>query len=286
MDPVTYTVTFMVKDENGQVISDAVITLGGTANPAGNYVFENVLPGTYSYSVTANEFITVAVDNFVVTDDVTENVVMTAVTYTVTFVVKDQDAAAITDAVITFGETTNAAGDYIFDGIVAGNYDYAVEADGYYIVAVTGFNVTADATIEVTLTLITFTVTFEIKDVDGTELPNAVVTLGDITNNPGNYVFTEVVPGLYDYSVVAAGYVDVEVLNFEISEDTVIQVNMELFIPTFTVTFEVEDESGTIISDAVITFDGMEYGAGDYVFEELEAGTYPYIVSREGYLIR
>jgi hypothetical protein len=52
---------------------------------------------------------------------------------------------------------------------------------------------------------------------------------------------------------------------------------------TYTLTFEVEDQAGQPIADAVITFDGDTFDAGEYVFENLEPGTYSYTVSREGY---
>lgn len=51
----------------------------------------------------------------------------------------------------------------------------------------------------------------------------------------------------------------------------------------FVLTFEVSEEDGTEITDAVITLNGTEAAAGVYVFEGLEAGTYNYTVSRAGY---
>jgi hypothetical protein len=283
MAPQTYTVTFIVEDENGAAITDAVITLNGETNAAGDYVFDDILAGTYSYTVTADEFITVVEDDFVVDSDMTETVVMTAVTYTITFVVEDEDGAPIADAVVTFGETTNAPGDYVFDGILAGTYDYAVEADGYHTFAATGYEVTEDATIEVTLTLVTYTVTFVVKDEQGDDITHAVITFGDITNDAGDYIFENILPGDYDYTVEADGFETVAVEDFTVDNDVTIEVQLIAIIPTFTVTFNVEDADGNAITDAEITFDGVAYGAGVYVFEELEAGVYPYIVSREGY---
>lgn len=50
--PPTYTVTFDVKNAAGIPIPDAVITLGAITNPAGNYVFTGLAPGTFAYRVT------------------------------------------------------------------------------------------------------------------------------------------------------------------------------------------------------------------------------------------
>lgn len=52
---------------------------------------------------------------------------------------------------------------------------------------------------------------------------------------------------------------------------------------TYTITFIIEDEAGEPIPDAVITFDGDEYDAGFYVFEDLPPASYEYTVSRDGY---
>ena len=54
------------------------------------------------------------------------------------------------------------------------------------------------------------TVTFEIFDQDGIEITDAVVTLGDITNQPGDYYFGLVEPGTHDYMVEKDGFYDVE----------------------------------------------------------------------------
>ena len=51
--PDKYTVTFIVQDQAGVSIPDAVITLGAVTNEMGDYVFEEVLPGQYNYIVTA-----------------------------------------------------------------------------------------------------------------------------------------------------------------------------------------------------------------------------------------
>ena len=57
-----------------------------------------------------------------------------------------------------------------------------------------------------------------------------------------------------------------------------------VFIPeVFTVSFIVKDENDQDITDAIITFDGTVYPAGQYLIESLTSGTYDWEVSREGY---
>lgn len=65
------------------------------------------------------------------------------------------------------------------------------------------------------------------------------------------------------------------------AEDTSLLANFSF--STFTLTFQVENETGDEIMDAVILLDGTAYDPGQYVFEDLPPGTYPYTVSRDGY---
>lgn len=53
--------------------------------------------------------------------------------------------------------------------------------------------------------------------------------------------------------------------------------------PVFTLTFSVVDPDGNALADAVITLDGVEQPAGQYVFEGLAAGAYDYLVEKQGY---
>ncbi|MGM0573635.1 MAG: InlB B-repeat-containing protein, partial [Bacteroidota bacterium] len=72
----TYAVTFIIENEHGETISDAVVTLDQAENPQGDYVFDEVLPGDYSYTVTAETYFDASGDVEVIDQDVTETVVM------------------------------------------------------------------------------------------------------------------------------------------------------------------------------------------------------------------
>jgi len=54
-------------------------------------------------------------------------------------------------------------------------------------------------------------------------------------------------------------------------------------LSTYHLTFDIRKQDNQPILDAVIEFDGTEYAAGHYTFEDLIPGTYPYVVSRDGY---
>jgi len=76
-EPVeTYNVSFVVEDENGNPLNDAVITLNNITNAAGDYIFEDVEVGTYDYSVALDEYITEEGQLEVVDQDVEKTVVL------------------------------------------------------------------------------------------------------------------------------------------------------------------------------------------------------------------
>ena len=74
-------------------------------------------------------------------------------TYNVSFVVEDEGGNPLNDAVVSLNGTTNAAGEYLFEEIEAGTYDYTVELDGY--ITAEGQVTVVDQDVEVTVVLLT-----------------------------------------------------------------------------------------------------------------------------------
>ncbi len=66
-----------------------------------------------------------------------------------------------------------------------------------------------DITLFAHFSIIGFTVTFNISDEDGMPITDAIITLNGTTNEPGNYLFGEILPGEYEYSIIKEGYYDV-----------------------------------------------------------------------------
>lgn len=160
--PVTYNVTFVVKDQNEQLITDAVVTFDGTAQAAGVYVIEEVEAGTYAYSVAKAGYTPSSGNVTVVDQDVTVNVVLNQIinTYTVTFVVEDAEGNDISDAVVTFDGTALNAGEYVISDVAAGTYDYTVARENY--LPATGQVTVTDQDVTVNVVLTT-----SVMDLDG-----------------------------------------------------------------------------------------------------------------------
>ncbi|TVQ07410.1 MAG: choice-of-anchor D domain-containing protein [Bacteroidetes bacterium] len=133
--PQLFSLTFIVTDPDHQLVTDAVITLNGEGFPAGNYLFENLEAGQYEYSIEKAGF-EAAQGTAVITDeDVTEEVVLQPLTWSVTFIVLDEENQPVTHAIITLNGNENLQGDYLFTGILPGTYAYTISAEGFFTVS-------------------------------------------------------------------------------------------------------------------------------------------------------
>lgn len=73
---LTYTVTFVIEDIQGNTLNNAVITFNGVVQDEGSYTILSVEPGTYAYSVEKTGFFTVTGNVLVVDADVVETVTL------------------------------------------------------------------------------------------------------------------------------------------------------------------------------------------------------------------
>ncbi|MFP4555247.1 MAG: choice-of-anchor J domain-containing protein [Bacteroidales bacterium] len=138
-DPVTYTVSFDVEDQEATEITDASIMLHDYMYAPGHYDIEGMVENTYNYSVHKYGY-DVTEGNVEVSDaTATEGVVsvstvLTALPdYTVTFTVTDDESNPVEGATITIGqmeEVTDTDGIATFS-LVDGEYGYLVSIEGY-----------------------------------------------------------------------------------------------------------------------------------------------------------
>jgi hypothetical protein len=286
--PPTYSVTFEVEDADGNPITDAQITFNGVDLDAGVYVIGEVEAGIYAYSLVAEGFLPFASVVEVVADDVTVQVVLETIPlFNVTFVVEDEDGNAIPDAVLTFDGETFAAGIYVVVEVLAGTWDYTLEHDDYYSASGQVIVTDDDVLHTVVMQLIpdpTFTITFMVEDEDGNAIPDAVLTFDGENFAAGVYVVMDVLAGNWDYTLEHDDYYSVSG-QVNVADDDVLHtvVMQRIPDPTFTLTFVVEDEDGNALADAMLTFDGEALSPGEFILEELPAGTYSWEVSLQGY---
>lgn len=152
-----YELTFDVKDENGVAVADAVISLDGVANVAGDYVFEDLPAGVYAYEVSKAGYIT-AQNNVTVNSTFTYEVILIsegASTVALTVTVHDEFDVPVEGALLQvqgFGSfITNASGQVNLT-VVPGTYTYNVAKTGFTPVSSTVV-IGTDATQDLDITL-------------------------------------------------------------------------------------------------------------------------------------
>ncbi|HOY39803.1 MAG TPA: carboxypeptidase-like regulatory domain-containing protein, partial [Bacteroidales bacterium] len=139
----------------------------------------------YEMEVTDNDLNT-ATEEFVIF------VTNGTLSYNVTFVVKDALGGDIADAIMVFGDSTNAAGDYTLVGVPAGTYNYTVNKAGYDEKAGTGFVLASDTT-----------VTIELQQEWSAEVPLALygqTTWATYQGNPVTVYYSEVFGVAVDFT--------------------------------------------------------------------------------------
>ena len=149
-------------------------TLVAEAIGATDFVFTELSTGTYTagvrsvYTTGMSEIVTI---NFEIPDR----------TVRVQFTVVDNQGLPLENAVATLDGVQNAPGDYSFDGITAGTYDYTIEKDGYF---------TADGQVTVTDQSVFVNVVLQIDDTPVTDMdiqlmlyPNPVRSMLTIESN-------------------------------------------------------------------------------------------------------
>ncbi|MDF1572989.1 MAG: T9SS type A sorting domain-containing protein, partial [Bacteroidales bacterium] len=220
-------ITFTVSDENGPLAGATVAFDGTTAttDDAGMVTFPYVRMGTdLAYTVT-KELYEEATGTLTVADEaVQEEVTLVALPmYSVTFNVTD-GTNPIAGAEIAFNATTgttDATGAATFTEVLAAaDMAYTITKAGYEEVTGTVSVVDADVTVSEAMTLIVYTVTFNVTD--GTNaLEGATVNFNSqdkVTESSGTVIFSDVVPGTglpytvsLDYRFIdASGNVDVD----------------------------------------------------------------------------
>jgi hypothetical protein len=284
-----YSATFTVTDGTLN-LEGASVTIG-TATVAsdvdGKAVITGLNAGTYDYSVVKAGYVTETGTVTVVDANITENVILVLKKYSITFNVTD-GTSAIANALVTVGMNTvltGVDGKAVFTDMLPAAYDYMVTADGYDTISSSVAVVDADVEENVTMILTVYTLTFNVSD-GAAALAGADVTVGTTTiatGADGKAVFTDLLPGNYNYSVSKTGYVtrtgSVSVVNVDVAE------SVTMVLSTYAILFNVTDGSAAISGAEVkIGTSTVVTGAdGKALFTGLLPGEYAYTVMASGY---
>lgn len=291
--PVTiahlWTITFHVTDGTNNLPGAAVTVNGQTkyTGADGNAIFQ-LIAGDYTYLVTKLNYIDVTGNITVSGANQTVEVVMSLVTWAVTFHVTD-GTNNLQGAAVTVGSTTlftNASGIAVFN-LPDGYYDYTVALSGYDDEAGNFTVAGADVTIEVVLIPQFYNITFHVYAVGGAPIEGATVTVdgsSQQTNALGITVFG-LINGNYNWTVTKAGY------NTESGSVTVagadITIDVEMEVTLWVATFHVFD-AGTLVNlqGATVTVVGyppLTTDVNGIATIQLPDGNYTYSVMKTGY---
>ena len=168
--PAGYNVTFEITDEDGNAVSDATVALGDMTNEAGDYLFEDVQVGDYTYEVSKTGHQTAEGMISLIDEDIMVEVILPsddADTSALTVTIEDEFGEPLEEAFFYLqgfgGHYTDASGQTEVQ-VVPGTYDYHVNKTGFeqYTGDVT---ITADdeQDLDITLTYLRFNVTLSVN---------------------------------------------------------------------------------------------------------------------------
>jgi len=200
----------------------------------------------------------------------------------VTFFVKNQFDETLEGASVeVFGvvEETDGTGHADFS-LPEGSFFYNAWADDHRTIYNEPFTVDEDDNyIQVEL-LRVFNALFDVTNVHGDEVEDAVITIDDHSYEAGHYHIDDLVPGEHAYTVSAEGHQDYSGTLEITDQDVVIDITLN---PYYTATFIIHDQWGTEVDHAMITIDGDTHEAGHHEIHNLIPDTYAFVVSADFY---
>jgi hypothetical protein len=278
-----YMVTFEVINSLGAAVEDAQIVMDDYGvrhtDEFGIASYDNVLPGTYNYSITASGVYPVDGTITVDAEDVTEEVTMDVPEY-------------------CFYE------DFEFElpedwTVIATSPDFLYWADGHIVFfsQSTGVNPMVLVSPEFDLSEASF-LEFDAGDVSGNPTlhfgtlssPDDLDSFNEMFSCQPNLEFETYTVDFSDYS----GDHQYFAFKFEgnqmdwFSVDNVTITCEETTVDYYNVVYNITDQDGTPLEDVIVNFDGSNYFSSDNGVVEIvnvEAGTYDYSVVKSGYLL-
>lgn len=284
-----FSVTFNVQDEAGNPLQNAEITLNGVTNPAGNYLFTQIPAGTFDYIVALQNYVTTPGEVTVIDQNV-------SVSVTMPLLVIVEDFPFVED--FAGGELPNGWR----NEKVSGNYNWEF--------ALTPFPHTFIHNIgrpQVNARLIT--PLFDATDLGQVTLGlNHRFSLDGVGGSISILVSEDNLSWMMvkQYTASIGSGDDFEYIEYQLNEfagkeffvalyadfpdteasyEAVWEVeSVTVFQPDYSVTFTIEDQSGNAINNATITLNGLTNPEGDYVFENILAGNYSYLVRANDFM--
>ena len=126
-----FNATFAVTDYHGNDVPDAMITIDDHTYEEGHHEIDDLLPGTYAFTVSAEGHKDYTGELEIVDDHVQVDATLMPF-YTAHFIVHDQWGTAVEDATITIDGDTHDAGQYEVHELIPDTYEFVVSANFYH----------------------------------------------------------------------------------------------------------------------------------------------------------
>lgn len=288
-----YTVTFRVRDERGEAVPYANVTMDNrtTTTSIEGVATLSARNGNYPYLISKLGYDDYS-NNVVVQDGNAQvNVEMELTVWTITVIVKDTENVPIVNVVVRVNNgqyLTNQQGEAEIP-LVNGQYPVTIEKVGYDTLngSITVNNSNADVTFELDYFL--YDVLFNIYQVNqGTPAEGALVTIqGQPSALPVNSLgqaTTKLKNGEYNYTITKRGYDDLTG-SFNVQGQNV-NVERTLVLKHYNVVITVLDsDNNEPVQGAAVNINSSSYPTDDngQVTVSLQNGTYPYTVTKSGY---
>jgi hypothetical protein len=304
-----YTVTFTIFDTEGELITDATVSVDGVALPAGQYTF-NAAPGFYNYVVSRSGFyptqgmVTVVNANVFVNVELVQdpaifnNIILSwhvAATASDPQFRQEHYAVYITtvdekdEYVLLFEETLGTdvePWEFQERSVEISwyhNSDVKVafrhfDVNGMERLVIDNVEITALRTGDAPAVVLSEDFSDGIADpIDPEWLPEGWTKI-DLDEDGRNWFF-----GVYEGNAYLASRSRLANNNPLFPDNWLITKEIALPVVTFyNITFVVKDQDGNNVEEATLTINGQELTAGQYVYAAPN-GTYAYAIAKEGY---
>ena len=198
----TFNVRFLVSGETKPIYNAQVILNEDTlyTDTSGFAVFENLLEASdIAYKISKEHFNDIIGTIDVAGSNVDIDTILTYESYEIVFSIND-GVNPIEGAIISFdgkSETSDSNGEYIFDVIYSLNKQYVISKTGYDDVSGM-INADDNKTIEESMVLITYSVTFNVVDASSHVVENVLIEFNSenkYTDSSGEALFAEIAIG-------------------------------------------------------------------------------------------
>ncbi len=289
---VPYTISFWCEDQDGNPLPGVDVTIDDvtvTSDATGLALFSDYVFGNYDYTAVMSGYGTVEGTVTVDGADVDETIVMLTA-YNVSFWCVDEDANPLADVEVVIGNdtvTSDASGLAMFIDYIPGDYNYTATLADY--VTATGTVTVVDADVDETVVMLSgFDISFWCVDEDGAPMAGVEVTIEDFTvtsDATGLALFTDILPGDYDYT--ADKYAYWPVTGTVTVVDTDLDVDVVMVLQRFDIYFWCQDTDDNPVSGVDVTIDDVTVTSGAdglALFEDYPVGDYNYEAQKEGYM--